>query len=167
VLGPLLNSKYRPPALRPGTVRRRRLAYGLRDRPPSTLTVLSAPAGFGKTTLLTEWLAADRADPVAVAWLSLDARDNDPVLFWTYVVTALQSAVAGIGAAALQLLASSSGVEAAVAAVLNDGPRCGPRRLSTTSGRAAHLSTGGPPYHVRRRVFSRCMCDSFAGLRTA
>jgi LuxR family maltose regulon positive regulatory protein len=82
---------------------------------------LSAPAGFGKTTLLTEWLAAGCADGAAVAWLSLDRRDHDPALFWTYVVTAIQTAVDGVGNTALQLLASSSPpTDAALAAPLND-----------------------------------------------
>jgi LuxR family transcriptional regulator, maltose regulon positive regulatory protein len=82
---------------------------------------VSAPAGFGKTTLLTEWLAGVVADGVAVAWLSLDRRDNDPVLLWTYLVTALRTAVPGLGDAALQLLASSSlPTDAALAALLND-----------------------------------------------
>jgi LuxR family maltose regulon positive regulatory protein len=83
--------------------------------------VLSAPAGFGKTTLLTEWLAGASADGAAVAWLALDRRDNDPVLFWTYVVTAMRAAVPGLGDAALQLLASSSPpTEATLAALLNE-----------------------------------------------
>ncbi|HKC26541.1 MAG TPA: hypothetical protein VKB75_00890, partial [Jatrophihabitans sp.] len=82
---------------------------------------MSAPAGFGKTTLLTEWLTEDRPDGAAVAWVSLDGRDNDPVLFWTYVVTAMRAAVPGLGDAALQLLASSSpATDAALAALLND-----------------------------------------------
>jgi LuxR family transcriptional regulator, maltose regulon positive regulatory protein len=82
---------------------------------------LSAPAGFGKTTVLTEWLAAGCGDDAAVAWLSLDRRDNDPVLFWTYVVTAMQTAVAGVGEAALQVLESSSpATDAALLALLND-----------------------------------------------
>ncbi len=87
----------------------------------SALTVLSAPAGFGKTTLLTEWLAADAAGGASVAWLSLDQRDNEPTLFWTYVVAALQTAAEGVGAGALSLLQSSQpSTEAALAVLLND-----------------------------------------------
>jgi LuxR family maltose regulon positive regulatory protein len=82
--------------------------------------VLSAPAGFGKTSLLTQWLDAGFADGAAVAWLALDRRDNDPALFWTYVVTAIQAAVDGFGDAALQLLASSPSIDAGLAALLND-----------------------------------------------
>jgi LuxR family maltose regulon positive regulatory protein len=121
VVGPLLSSKHRLPSRRPGAVPRRRLAERLGAAPRSALTVLSAPAGFGKTTLLAEWLAAGCADEAAVAWLSLDRRDNDPALFWTYVVRAMQTAVEGIGSGALQVLASSSPqIDAALAALLND-----------------------------------------------
>jgi LuxR family maltose regulon positive regulatory protein len=87
----------------------------------SALTVLSAPAGFGKTTLLTEWLAADPAGGVSVAWVSLDQRDNEPTLFWTYVAAALQSAAEGVGAGALSLLQSPQpSTDAALAVLLND-----------------------------------------------
>jgi len=86
------------------------------------VTVLAAPAGFGKTTALTEWLATLQPAAPSVAWLSLDSRDNDPSLFWTYVVTAMRTAVDGLGSDALQLLSSSSSpsTEAALAALLND-----------------------------------------------
>lgn len=71
--------------------------------------------------MLTEWLATVPTDAASVAWLSLDHRDNDPALFWTYVVTAMQTAVDGVGAVALQLLASASpATEAALAALLNE-----------------------------------------------
>ena len=85
------------------------------------LTVLSAPAGFGKTTMVTEWLASIAEERPRVSWLSLDAGDNDPALFWTYIVTAIRTAVNDVGADALRLLTSSpSSVEAALAALLND-----------------------------------------------
>lgn len=66
---------------------------------------MSAPAGFGKTTLLAAWLgeSADRR----VAWVSLDAADSEPASFWTYVVTALRTWVPGVGSGAQTLLASS------------------------------------------------------------
>jgi LuxR family maltose regulon positive regulatory protein len=122
VVGPLLSSKYRVPIQRPGVVGRRRLTERVDAvATGAALTVLSAPAGFGKTTLLTEWLAEAAKHNTAVAWLSLDERDNDPFLFWTYVVTAVRAAAPTIGDAALQLLASSSAsTDAALAALLND-----------------------------------------------
>ena len=70
--------------------------------------LVSAPAGFGKTTLLAEWLAArprTGAGPSA-AWLSLDRGDNDPVSFWTYVVAALRTVAPGVGTHELALLAA-------------------------------------------------------------
>ncbi len=117
----LLESKYRVPSRRPDAVPRPRLDERLKAARRVPLTVLSAPAGFGKTTMLTEWLANVTDGKVGVGWLSLDARDNDPALFWTYLVTAMAPAVDGIGTNALRLLASSpSSVESALAALLND-----------------------------------------------
>ncbi len=85
------------------------------------MTLVSAPAGFGKTTMLTEWLASVSADGRSAAWLSLDKRDNDPALFWTYFVTALKTASNGAGAAALSLLQSAQPpIEAVLATLLND-----------------------------------------------
>jgi LuxR family maltose regulon positive regulatory protein len=82
---------------------------------------VSAPAGFGKTTLLTEWLAAAPGDGRSGAWLSLDQRDNDPALFWTYLVAALRTAAPGVGASALSLLQSPQPpIEAVLATLLND-----------------------------------------------
>jgi len=124
VVGPLLSSKYRVPVLRPGAVRRPRLMKRINDEATeAALTVVSAPAGFGKTTLLTEWLGGLSGRNTAVAWVSLDERDNDPVQFWTYVVTAIRAAVPMVGGAALELLASpsaSSSMDAALVALLND-----------------------------------------------
>jgi LuxR family transcriptional regulator, maltose regulon positive regulatory protein len=121
VAGPLLESKLRVPTRRPGAVARPRLNARLRGASRSTLTVLSAPAGFGKTTLLTEWLATVPADEASVAWLSLDPRDNEPTLYWTYVVAALQTVTDGLGASALELLQSpQTPTEAALAVLLND-----------------------------------------------
>jgi LuxR family maltose regulon positive regulatory protein len=121
VVGTLLESKYRVPGRRAGAVDRPRLTAALHHARRSSLTLLSAPAGFGKTTLLTEWLATVPHDEARVAWLSLDHRDNEPVLFWTYVLSAIAAAENGIGAEALTLLAaSSSSAEAALAALLND-----------------------------------------------
>jgi LuxR family maltose regulon positive regulatory protein len=65
------------------------------------LTVVVAPAGWGKTTLLSAW-AHDPAEHRRVAWVSLDETDDEPIRFWTYVLTALKEC--GVGAAALQAL---------------------------------------------------------------
>ena len=102
-------------------VTRPRLSERLSRGAESALTLVSAPAGFGKTTLLAEWLAAAPADGRSVAWLSLDQRDNDPALFWTYLVAALKTATPGVGAGALSLLQPPEPPsEAGLVTLLND-----------------------------------------------
>ena len=98
---PLLTTKLYIPPTRPGFVSRprllERLDVGLRGK----LTLLSAPAGFGKTTLLGEWIASSKRP---VAWVSLDESDNDPARFLTYVFAAFQTIDADMGAGALSVL---------------------------------------------------------------
>jgi LuxR family maltose regulon positive regulatory protein len=120
VTGPLLETKLHVPRRRPGLVARGRLGERLRSAGHAGLVLVSAPAGFGKTTLLTEWLA-DTGRTGCTAWLALDQRDNDPVGFWTYVVAALRKVGPDIGAGALALLRSpGSALQDVVAALLND-----------------------------------------------
>ena len=104
---PLLETKLYVPRSRRGLVPRPRLSERLDRGAASKLMLVSAPAGFGKTTLLTEWLAAGPAAPAderLAAWLSLDRGDNDPVSFWTYVIAALRTVASGVGENALALL---------------------------------------------------------------
>jgi len=87
--------------------------------------LISAPAGFGKTTLLTEWLAAGPDGPAAerlVAWLSLDRADNDPASFWIYVIAALRTVASGVGESAMTLLQTPQPppIETVLTALLND-----------------------------------------------
>jgi LuxR family transcriptional regulator, maltose regulon positive regulatory protein len=122
VRDPLLETKLHVPRGARGLVPRQRLRERLSAGAGSALTLISAPAGFGKTTLLTEWLAAVPREGPAAGWLSLDEADNDPSLFWKYVVAALRS-VAGreVGAAALSLLESSQApIDAVLTALVND-----------------------------------------------
>src|SRR5579871_2481834 len=81
--------------------------------------LVSAPAGFGKTTLLTEWLELVKCP---VAWLSLDSSDNHALAFWSYIVAALQSAEPRIGADATALLQSPqpAPLEAVLTLLLNE-----------------------------------------------
>ncbi|HEX5524072.1 MAG TPA: helix-turn-helix transcriptional regulator, partial [Pedococcus sp.] len=104
--GPLIATKLYVPKLRADLVARPRLLERLR-RAGSRLTLVSAPAGFGKTTLLAEWLGTTPGDDRAVAWVSLEPSDNEPASFWTYVVTALEGAVPTVGSGALELLGSA------------------------------------------------------------
>jgi len=89
----LLSTKLTVPQLRASLVTRaallKRLDAGLEQK----LTLISAPAGFGKTTLVSEWIALhSQARPAgSVAWVSLDPDDNDPVRFWRYILTACQA----------------------------------------------------------------------------
>src|SRR5690349_14766148 len=91
---PILATKLYLPPLRPNVVSRPRLLERLNEGLHRKLTLISAPAGFGKTTLLSEWLA-EGARPVA--WLSLDEADSDPTRFLTYLVAAVQTIVPTIG----------------------------------------------------------------------
>ncbi len=119
--GPLLETKLHLPRWRRSLVARPRLSERLSRGAESALTLVSAPAGFGKTTLLAEWLAAAPADGRSVAWLSLDQRDNDPALFWTYLVAALKTAAPGVGESALSLLQPPEPPsEAGLVTLLND-----------------------------------------------
>jgi LuxR family maltose regulon positive regulatory protein len=87
----------------------------------SSLTLVSAPAGFGKTTMLADWLGTGPAGGGPSAWLSLDPGDNDPALFWAYFIAALRTALPGVGERALALLSSTEPpTEAFVVTLLND-----------------------------------------------
>ncbi len=98
---PLLTTKLYIPPVRPELVPRSRLIERLNAGLHRKLTLISAPAGFGKTTLVTEWL--DNAER-PFAWLSLDEDDNDPARFFTYLLAALQRIDTDIGQAAQAML---------------------------------------------------------------
>jgi LuxR family maltose regulon positive regulatory protein len=99
----ILLTKTIPPPPRPNVVTRERLLTRLNCglHPGLRLTVVSAPAGFGKTTLIRSWL--DRID-CSTAWLSLDEGDNDLVLFMRYLIVSLRQVVPDFGGAVLQSL---------------------------------------------------------------
>jgi ATP/maltotriose-dependent transcriptional regulator MalT len=89
-------------------------------RTQTLLTVMTAPAGYGKSTLLSEWL--HQTSDLDVGWLSLDPEDNDLQQFWRYVVAALQTSVPELGRQALLLLQEPQppAIDDAVTALLND-----------------------------------------------
>ena len=99
----LLTTKLHAPPARPGLVPRPALIERLQEslRRKRKLTLFSAPAGFGKTTLIAEWV---NATAYKLAWVSLDEGDSDPVQFLQYLVAALQSIDAEFGQALLQVL---------------------------------------------------------------
>jgi LuxR family maltose regulon positive regulatory protein len=115
----LLSTKLFTPPVRKNLVPRPRLTEQLNEGLECKLTHISAPAGFGKTTLVSEWVGVCGRP---VAWLSLDEGDNDPVRFLSYLVAALQTVKAGIGEGALAVLQSPQPppTEAILTAVLNE-----------------------------------------------
>jgi LuxR family maltose regulon positive regulatory protein len=132
--GPLLVTKLYIPPLRSELVPRPRLVtrlnQGLGSGDPADgsfarkLTLVSAPAGFGKTTLLSEWLHSRRetTPSLQAAWLSLDPGDNDPARFLAYVVAALQGLKLGLGEAVLSAYCSPQPppTEALLTALINE-----------------------------------------------
>ena len=98
---PLLATKLHLPRPRALLVPRSHLLERLQQGVAGALTLISAPAGFGKTTLLAQWLGETH---MLVAWLSLEAEDNDPTRFLIYLMAALQTLDAQIGTTALALL---------------------------------------------------------------
>jgi len=110
VTGPLVETKFFRPVPGPDVVARPRLLGGR----PARLTLVSAPAGFGKTTLL-----AERQRDRATAWVSLGAGDGHPATFWAYVVAALQRVVPGVGAPVL-LRSARPPIEGLLATLVND-----------------------------------------------
>ena len=89
--GALLATKLHPPALRHKRISRPALVAALAAEVGYKLTLLDAPAGWGKTTVLAQWIAQAQ-EPHRFAWLSLDPVDNDLVCFWDYVIAALRQA---------------------------------------------------------------------------
>ena len=116
---PILATKLYLPPLRPNVVSRPRLIARLNEGLHRKLTLVSAPAGFGKTTLVSAWLAGGSRPG---AWLSLDERENDPIRFLTYLIAALQTIAARIGEGVLGGLQSPQPPppEAMLTALLND-----------------------------------------------
>ncbi|NIK74987.1 LuxR family maltose regulon positive regulatory protein [Paenibacillus castaneae] len=116
---PILSTKLYIPTPRSKVVLRPSLIEHLNDGMQRKLTLVTAPAGYGKTSLVREWLA-ECLQPVA--WLSLDKADNDPVRFLKYFITALQTTEENIGAGMLALLQSSQSlrVESIITALINE-----------------------------------------------
>src|SRR5918995_1945827 len=116
---PILATKLYVPPPRPRAVLRLRLTGHLNGGLNGKLTLVSAPAGFGKTTLLGEWVAGCERP---VAWLSMDEEDNDPTRFLAYLVAALQTIVPNIGEGVLGVLQSPQPppTESVLTALLNE-----------------------------------------------
>ena len=101
---PLIATKLHVPRLRADIVHRQRLLELLDQGAQARLTLVSAPAGFGKTTLLVDWLATRRTSGRSVAWVSLDQTDNEAAAFWAHLVAAFGGAAKDLGQALPVLL---------------------------------------------------------------
>jgi LuxR family transcriptional regulator, maltose regulon positive regulatory protein len=106
----ILSTKLYNPPVKADFVRRPRLVQRLENgyRAGKCVTLVSAPAGFGKTTLINEWIAGSEPRK-AFGWISLDDGDNDPARFLTYLVSAIQKVNPEIGRPVLALLQASQG----------------------------------------------------------
>jgi LuxR family maltose regulon positive regulatory protein len=114
---PLLATKLHPPRRRRTLVERPRLDVLAERSRHRALTLVSAPAGFGKTTLIADWFGGSEA----TAWVSLDGRDNDPTRFWTYVVAALDAASPDLDTEAGPMLHTAGlPLDVVVATLIND-----------------------------------------------
>ncbi|MEE9216372.1 MAG: LuxR C-terminal-related transcriptional regulator, partial [Anaerolineales bacterium] len=114
----LLTTKLNPPQVRVNLVARPRLTKRLDRSLQTKLTLLSAPAGYGKTTLLSAWI--EETHP-RLGWVSLDRRDNDPTRFWAYLIAAVESVHSDIGNSALSQLQSPQqpDIESVLSALIN------------------------------------------------
>ncbi|UCD97816.1 MAG: hypothetical protein JSV42_12715, partial [Chloroflexota bacterium] len=99
----ILKTKLYIPRKRSNLVPRPQLVERINNGLEKKLTLISAPAGFGKTTLLSEWIPKS---PRAVTWLFLDEGDNNPTRFWAYFITALQGLHPDLGASAFAQIQS-------------------------------------------------------------
>ncbi len=139
---PILATKLYIPPPQPNGVPRPRLIKQLEEGLHRKLTLVSAPAGFGKTTLIREWAHSGirargyeqrtvaETSTTKYAWLSLDEGDNDPVRFLTYLIAALQTVEANLGGDALSILQSPQApppVEGILTALINDVADPSPR----------------------------------------
>ncbi len=118
---PLLTTKFYIPPVRLELVSRQHLIERLNAGLKSSLALISAPAGYGKTTLLSDW--SHRKELTAqVIWISLDKADNDPIVFWDYFITALGKLRAGVGenASTLLHLPKPPPIEAVLTTLINE-----------------------------------------------
>jgi len=115
----ILTTKLHMPPTRPGRVARHHLIERLNEGLNRKLTLVSAPAGFGKTTLVSEWVTASERP---VVWLSLDERDNDTTRFLTYMIAALQTITPEVGNGVMAALQSAQPprIDALLTTLLND-----------------------------------------------
>jgi ATP/maltotriose-dependent transcriptional regulator MalT len=114
----IAEAKLTPPQLRPGLLERPRIMQALDAGGDAPFTLVAAPPGYGKTTAIRAWC---RRRGCALAWVTLDPRDNDPQRLWTYVATAIDRIRPGLGSGALQRLRiDGTSTEDQIDALVND-----------------------------------------------
>jgi len=114
----LLQTKFLAPAYNAKSVTRNRLLDRLEPRSARKLVLISAPAGYGKTTLVSQWLHSHDKD---FCWLSLDNFDNEPVRFWQYLLGSIETLIEGFGKEAKHFLSPDNlHIDAAVTALVNE-----------------------------------------------
>ncbi len=141
---PILETKLYIPQAHPNLVPRPRLSKRLKEGLGRKLTLISAPARFGKTTFSSEWRMMHSGDEYPVSWTSLDEDDNGPARFLSYFVAAQQTTKSDIGEPALASLRSPQPppVESVLTSLINkvaastQRVRPGSRRLPCNGGRA-------------------------------
>ena len=117
----ILTTKLFAPRARAQRVARPRLTQQLTAGLHHKLTLISAPAGFGKTTVLSEWREVSAKEAVSIAWVSLDKNDNDLTRFLAYVIAALQTIQPDLGKHAQALLSAAPvASEAVLVSLIND-----------------------------------------------
>ncbi|MBC8735925.1 LuxR family transcriptional regulator [Paraburkholderia sp. UCT31] len=119
---PFLATKVFPPRLPAGLIDRPRLVSLAEQTENSRLTVIKAPAGYGKTSLALTWLSRLRASGAQIAWLALDSEDDEPARFFHHVARALHNACCNVGASAIGLTTEASLVpaHAVVSTLINE-----------------------------------------------
>ncbi len=139
-----------------GMVRRPRLDQAFEAGAEAAMTLVAAPAGYGKTTAVRAWAEHNGS---ALAWVTLDAGDNEPARFWAYVATAVDRIRDGLGRRALhRLRAPGIGIEVAIDEVMNGIADFGRPftlvldDLQTVTGRECLASLG---YAIERLPSSR------------
>jgi LuxR family transcriptional regulator, maltose regulon positive regulatory protein len=116
-LPPFAEAKLAAPRARAAIVRRPRLEQALETGADAALTLVAAPAGYGKTTAVRAWYEGSGG---ALAWVTLDAGDNEPARLWTYVATAVDRVRNGLGRRALNRLRSpGTAIEIAIDEIMN------------------------------------------------
>ena len=134
----LLQTKLLAPAYNTKSVERAQLLSRLIPRNGRKLTLISAPAGYGKTTLVSQWLHKHETE---FCWLSLDTTDNEQIRFWNYLIGSVSTAIKGFGTEASKFLNTQPvHIEAAVTALVNE--------LNTYSGDGHSLTLVLDDFHV-------------------